>query len=86
MKKRIDKAYIKGTRERLTQSGKVAIVWLQERDRREYLEYLQYLVYKGYITEEIETVDLENMQGVEGLKRFGSKSCQINDRRLFEIA
>ena len=70
LKKRIDKAYIKGTQERLTQSGKIAIVWLQERDSREYLEYLQYLVQKQYISNQIETVDLENMQGVEGLKAF----------------
>ena len=70
LKKRIDKAYIKGTQDRLTQSGKIAIVWLQERDRREYSEYLQYLVQKRYISERIETVDLENMQGVEGLKAF----------------
>lgn len=70
LKKRIDKAYIKGTNERLTQSGKIAIVWLQEKDRLEYQEYLDYLVQKQYIKPEIELVDLEKMQGVEGLKAF----------------
>ena len=68
LKKRIDKAYIKGTEERLTQAGKVSIVWLQEKDRQEYQEYLEYLVLKGYITPEIEDLELEKMQGVEGLK------------------
>ncbi|NRA52027.1 MAG: GAF domain-containing protein, partial [Phaeodactylibacter sp.] len=68
IKKRIDKAYIKGTDERLTQAGKIAIVWLQEKDRLEYQEYLDHLVTKGYILPEIEDLDLEKMQGVEGLK------------------
>ncbi len=68
LKKRIDKAYIKGTDERLTQAGKIAIVWLQESDRQEYQEYLDHLVRNGYISPEIEDLDLEKMQGVEGLK------------------
>ena len=68
LKKRIDKAYIKGTDERLTQAGKVSIVWLQEKDRIEYLEYLTHLVAQGYLEPEIEEHDLEPMQGVEGLK------------------
>lgn len=68
LKKRIDKAVIKGTKERLTQSGKVAIVWLQEKDRIEYLEYLQHLLQRGYITDDIEELELEKLQGAEGLK------------------
>ncbi|MEM6633984.1 MAG: GAF domain-containing protein [Bacteroidota bacterium] len=68
LKKRIDKAYVKGTDERLTQAGKIAIVWLQEKDRQEYQEYLDYLIAKGYIKPKIEDLDLERMQGVEGLK------------------
>jgi len=68
LKKRIDKAYIKGTKERLTVSGKIAIVWLQEKDRKEYMEYLKHLIKKGYITENIEDLDLEKLQGADGLK------------------
>ena len=68
IKKRIDKAYIKGTDERLTQAGKIAIVWLQDKDRQEYQEYLDHLVQKGYIHPDIEDLELEKMQGVEGLK------------------
>lgn len=68
IKKRIDKAYIKGTDERLTQAGKIAIIWLQEKDRQEYQEYLDHLVQNGYISAEIEDLELEKMQGVEGLK------------------
>lgn len=68
LKKRIDKAVIKGTSERLTQKGKVAIVWLQEKDRAEYMEYLQHLLQQGYITDDIETLELEKLQGADGLK------------------
>ncbi len=68
LKKRIDKAIIKGTGERLTVAGKVAIVYLQDKDRLEYLEYLEYLVQKKYITPNIETLELEKLQGAEGLK------------------
>jgi len=68
LKKRIDKAVIKGTTERLTQAGKIAIVYLQEKDREEYLNYLEYLIRKGYITEEIEQLELEKLQGADGLK------------------
>jgi hypothetical protein len=68
LKKRIDKAVIKGTGERVTQSGKIAIVWLNEIDKREYLEYLNHLQKKGFITNEIEELELEKLQGAEGLK------------------
>lgn len=68
IKKRIDKAYIKGTDERLTQAGKIAIVWLQEKDRQEYQEYLDHLVRNQYISPDIEDHELDKMQGVQGLK------------------
>lgn len=68
LKKRIDKAIIKGTDERLTQKGKIAIVWLQEKDRNEYFEYLMHLLDQGYITNDIEELELEPLQGAAGLK------------------
>ena len=68
LKKRIDKALIDGTTERLTQAGKVAIVYLQEKDRLEYLEYADYLQHEGYITDQIEDVKLSKLQGVHGLR------------------
>jgi hypothetical protein len=68
LKKRIDKSIVKGTDERLTQSGKIAIVYLQEKDKLEYLEYIEYLLQEGKITEEIEELELEKLQGAEGLR------------------
>lgn len=70
LKKRIDKALIKGTDERLTQSGKVAIVYAQEKDREEYQKYFQYLIQKKYISGKVEDLELSKLQGVKGLKAF----------------
>lgn len=68
IKKRIDKALIKGTKERLTQPGKIAIIYTQEKDAGEYLRYIEYLQNKQLITGEVESLELEELQGVSGLK------------------
>jgi hypothetical protein len=68
IKKRIDKAYIKGTNERLTQAGKIAIVYSQKKDELEYLRYIRFLKAKGYFSGKVEIVELEGLQGVSGLK------------------
>ncbi len=68
IKKRIDKSYIKGTDERLTQKGKLAIVYSQKKDELEYLRYISFLKSKGYFTNNVEIVELEGLQGVSGLK------------------
>jgi hypothetical protein len=68
LKKRIDKALIDGTSERLTQAGKIAIVYLQEKDRLEYMEFATFLQHEGYITEEVEDLKLGKLQGVHGLR------------------
>lgn len=68
IKKRIDKSFIKGTNERLTQAGKLSIVYSQKKDELEYLRYIRFLKKKGYFTDSIEVVELEGLQGVSGLK------------------
>ncbi|QBA65073.1 GAF domain-containing protein [Muriicola soli] len=68
IKKRIDKSYIKGTNRRLTEKGKIAIVYSEKSDELEYLRYISFLKSKGYFTNNIEIVDLEGLQGVTGLK------------------
>jgi len=68
IKKRIDKAHIKGTDERITQKGKLVIVYSQKKDELEYKRYLSYLQAKNYLKDGIETVELEDLQGVVGLK------------------
>lgn len=68
IKKRIDKSFIKGTEERITQKGKIAIVYSQRADEKEYLRYIKYLQTKKYLGEEVELLELEDVQGVVGLK------------------
>jgi len=68
LKKRIDKAYVEGGKERLTQQGKIALVYLNRKDRNEYLEFFDYLRSEGYLTEEVEDLELDSLQGVEGLR------------------
>lgn len=68
VKKRIDKAHIKSTNERLTQPGKIAIVYSQSKDAAEYTEYIEFLQNKKLLKPGIEHHDLEEMQGVVGMK------------------
>src|SRR6185436_20796048 len=43
VKKRIDKAHVLGTSERITQPGMVSIIYTQEKEAREYERYFEYL-------------------------------------------
>ena len=68
MKKRIDKAVVLGTTERLTQPGKIAIVYSQAAEAAEYRDYIAYLQAQGYLQGEVEKLELEELQGVSGLR------------------
>ena len=68
IKKRVDKALIKGTSERITQPGHIVIVYAQDQDAKEYMTYLKYLVAKGYLEDEVRDFELEDLQGVHGLR------------------
>ena len=68
IKKRIDKAHIKNTNQRLTQPGKIAIVYSQNKEAMEYMKYIKYLQSKKYLLNTIEKVDVEDLQGISGLK------------------
>ncbi len=81
IKKRIDKSFIKGTNERLTQKGKLAIVYSQKKDEKEYLRYVKFLKSKGYFTNKIEIVELEGLQGVTGLKAIRAEVLYKTDEK-----
>ncbi len=68
VKKRIDKVRIKDTNERLTQPGKIAIVYSQGKEANEYLEYIEFLQNQKLLKAGVEKFDLEELQGVSGLK------------------
>lgn len=68
MKKRIDKAVIKNTQERLTQPGTIAVVYSVDSDKEEYLRYFDFLRDLGYIKSTYGDFVLEDMQGIQGLR------------------
>ena len=68
MKKRLDKVKIKDTHERLTQPGKIAMVYSNPKEAQEYQEYILFLQSKKILSPDIENLELEELQGVSGLK------------------
>lgn len=68
IKKRIDKARIMDSGERLTQPGKIAIVYFTEKEAEEYVAYIHFLQNQLLLDDTIEFLTLEELQGVTGLK------------------
>lgn len=68
VKKRIDKAFIKDTTERITQSGKITIVYSNYAEEQEYLRYIKTLQTQMVLENDVELFDIEDLQGVSGLK------------------
>ncbi len=68
VKKRIDKVLIAGSVERLTQPGKIAMVYFNPGEATEYQEYIKYLQEHHVLNNDLELLDLEELQGVTGLK------------------
>ncbi len=68
IKKRIDKATIKKTGERVTSPGMLVIVFSQTNEREEYKEYIHHLRENGLFSGDIETVGLADLSDVVGLE------------------
>jgi hypothetical protein len=81
LKKRIDKALIRGTEERLTKVGTVAIVYSNKKEEEEYRNYLQYLKNQNLIEGDEEYLDLQDLQGVSGLKAIRFKVNMMNESK-----
>lgn len=73
IKKRIDKALIKGTGERLTQPGHIAIIYSREEDCQAYIQHLKYLTATKGLQSSWETFELASMPGAEGLRALRVK-------------
>jgi hypothetical protein len=68
VKKRIDKSNIKGTEERITDKGKITIVYSNKSEEEEYRRYIRFLQHKNMLGSEIESFEVEDLQGVSGLR------------------
>lgn len=68
IKKRLDKAEVRDTGERLTQPGKIAIVYSHPREAAEYRDYIDYLKSLGHLEGPVEELEIAPLQGVVGLR------------------
>jgi hypothetical protein len=68
IKSRMDKASVKGGAERLTQPGKIAVVYSQPQEGREIRRYIDFLRSQQFLTGETEALEIEELPGVQGLK------------------
>ena len=59
---------IKGRSERLTQPGKIAIVYSHPEEAKEIDRHVDFLHSEGYLTGESENLELEDLPGVKGLR------------------
>jgi hypothetical protein len=68
IKSRLDKAVLKGNGDRLTQPGRIAVVYANVEEAREARRHIDFLQAQGYLTEELESLELEDLPGVQGLR------------------
>jgi hypothetical protein len=78
VKKRIDKANIKGTKERITEKEKITIVYSHNNEETEYLNYIKFLQFKNILEPTIEQFEVEELQGVSGLRAIRVKVSNKN--------
>jgi len=76
---------VEGTSDRVTQPGKIAIIYSQNPEGREYRGYIEYLQSLGYLTSEVEELDLGELQGVQGLHALRVAVALENPRTLQRV-
>jgi hypothetical protein len=80
IKKRIDKARIKDSTERITRQGKITIIYSQTEEEEEYMGYIGILQDEGILAKDVEHFEVEELQGVAGLKAI--RVGLIHDQNL----
>ncbi len=83
-KKRIDKALIKDSKERITQVGKIAIIYSYAEEIEEYKRYIDFMISQGYITNTVENFELEDLKGASGLRALRVEVA-FNDLSIDEV-
>ena len=82
IKKRIDKAHIKNTEKRITQEGKLTIIYSKSEEETEYSYYLHIMRSAGILADDTEYFDIEDLQGVSGLK--GLRVSILHEQNVFK--
>lgn len=67
IKKRLEKAKIKDSAERITSPGKITIVYFGMENQKEYLGYISRLQKMGILKNNVELLRVEDLQGASGL-------------------
>jgi len=68
IKSRLDKALVKDSGERLTQPGRIALVYANPAEEREIQQHIRFLTDKGQLKTDLEFLDLDELPDVMGLK------------------
>ena len=68
IKSRLDKALIKGSGERLTQPGRIAVVYSNPSEGEGIQQHINFLISLGKLHDDLEILTLEDMPDVRGLK------------------
>ena len=79
IKKRIDKAHVHGTNERITEPGKITIVYSDDAEEQEYTRYVNLLQDQNVLDNFIEKLEVEDLQGISGLKALRIKINHNNN-------
>src|SRR5436190_4148129 len=86
IKKRIDKVTLRNSRERLTQPGKISLIYFNQKDADEYISYIQHLQERKILCDDLEYLDLEELQGVSGLKALRVGVNTSDDTHLQNVS
>lgn len=70
IRSRIDKAMVKGREERLTQPGKIAIVYSRVQEAEETRRHIDFLISRGLLHNDVEMLEIDDLPGVQGLRAF----------------
>jgi GAF domain-containing protein len=70
IKSRLDKAEVKGSGERLTQPGRIAVVYADPNEEKEIVQHVRFLTGQGKLENDLERLDLADLPDVMGLKAF----------------
>jgi hypothetical protein len=70
IKSRLDKALVRETGERLTQPGRIALVYANPAEEKEIVQHIRFLTDLGWLETDTERLDLEDLPDVTGLKAF----------------
>lgn len=82
VKKRIDKATIKGSSERITAKEKITIVYSHTNEETEYLNYIKFLQFKKILEPTVEQFEVEELQGIFGLKAIRVKISNEHRKQI----